>query len=262
MAPAGDPPVIATATKAWTDAFRAMAAMPVVAATGLALLIGLALLSDWLLSHIHTTLGNRWINLVTLVSGVLHSILLAPVAIAVHRYVLLGEAARSYPLNPIQSRYLRFVGFALLVDLFWAIPTYIQGLVPMTEAATGGMWWLNALAMVLFVVVIVVVVRRVILFPAIAVDAPAANWSNARRDTVGLSWTVALVLFCTALPAVAVGLVFVYVLAPIILKGETLGLSIMITIVHFVLLFAMAAAASHLYRALADVMTREADGRI
>ena len=37
-------------------------------------------------------------------------------------------------------------------------------------------------------------------FPAIAVDAVGATWSNARNDTKGHSWRVLFVFICTLLP--------------------------------------------------------------
>jgi hypothetical protein len=44
--------------------------------------------------------------------------LLAPLLIAVHRYVLLGEVRRYYSFRPI-GRYLRFVGYAVIFEIMF-----------------------------------------------------------------------------------------------------------------------------------------------
>ena len=44
--------------------------------------------------------------------------------------VLLGEKMNRYPLEPKSSRYLRFVGFAILVKILWLIPSTIESLIP------------------------------------------------------------------------------------------------------------------------------------
>ncbi len=64
---------------------------------------------------------------------------------------------------------------------------------------------LGLVVLALFIAVVIVTVRRVILFPAIAVDAPGATWSNARHDTKGSSWRVAFIFVCAALPAMILG---------------------------------------------------------
>ena len=56
------------------------------------------------------------------------SFLLAPLAIAVHRMVLLGETTDRYALDPSSLRYLRFVGFGILVTVLWSLPNALTSL--------------------------------------------------------------------------------------------------------------------------------------
>jgi hypothetical protein len=100
-------PIIETVSKAWIDAFGAVRAMPVIAVTALVIhfIIGvgvffasMALLLDpgrtvaeWISSPAWFAFG--------LLNAALLIVLLAPLMIAVHRYVIRGDVARHYPLN-------------------------------------------------------------------------------------------------------------------------------------------------------------------
>jgi hypothetical protein len=254
------PPVIATAIIAWGDAFRAIGAMPVVAGIAFVLVLvtsfaGLAIIPDP-----YALVRSPWLPVVSLGSSIVQAVLLAPLAVAVHRFVLLGEITNRYPLDPGSSRYLRFVGFAILVKILWLIPSTIQTLIlgPAKDnpALAAG---LGILVLVLFITVVIIVVRRAILFPAIAIDAPGATWSNARLDTKGSSWRVAFIFVLTALPIMVIGgplywLVLGQQAQPS--TGSWLFFSVIGAVVGVPALCAYAAAASHIYRARADVMTR------
>jgi hypothetical protein len=257
MAEREEPPIIATAVAAWRDAFRAIGAMPVVAGIGFALLVAMALVEFWIGADPYSLWGSRWLGIVGAVSGIVEGGLLAPLAIAVHRYVLLGEVTRRYPLDPSSPRYWRFLGYAILLNAIWFIPGIVQGLTPDIAAAP---MWLNSVVVVLFIAIIVVAVRRAILFPAIAVDAPGASWSNARRDTQGSSWGVAFILFCTLLPVVIL-LVPLVLLKPQLGGGHRLAYTVVSAVPQFLILCVLAAAASHIYRALANDLARGAAPR-
>jgi hypothetical protein len=259
------PPVIQTAVIAWGDAFRAIGAMPVVAGIGFVLVLATSLASFAIVPNPSAIVGSpgspliRWIPLIQLGSTIVQAVLLTPLAIAVHRFVLLGERTNRYPLDPGSSRYLRFVGFAILVNILWLIPSTIQSLILGAQnnpALAGG---LAIVVLVLLITVIIIVVRRAILFPAIAIDAPGATWSKARLDTKGSSWRVAVIFLLTALPPLVIGgPIYWLLLRPQAQPstGSWLFFYVIGSIVGVPLLCAYAAAASHIYRARADVMTR------
>jgi hypothetical protein len=52
--------------------------------------------------------------------------------------------------------------------------------------------------------VVVVPLRAIILFPAVAVDAPGASWSRAMADTRGYTWRIYSIVVLAALPLVLV----------------------------------------------------------
>lgn len=164
-----------------------------------------------------------------------------------------------YRLEPSSPRYLRFVGFAILVNLLWSVPTTMYGLLPDSKAeplinGVGGL-----IALVLFITIIIVLVRRAILFPAIAVDAPGAGWRNARQDTKGHSWRVAFIYLCVALPLLLlIPIYFLYMTSGA--QGMTghIVFSVVTLIIQVPTLCAFAAAASHIYRAYANNLARPA----
>jgi hypothetical protein len=184
----------------------------------------------------------------------LTGVLFAPLAIVVHRFVLLGETTNRYPLDPFDARYVRFVGFAVLFKLALVLPnllTSLQARVAPDSATTAVFGLVTA---VVVVVVLIMTLRRLILFPAIAIDAPGATWDNARRDTKGISWRVFFIFFCTALPQLIVsGAITALVLDR---GGGLMLLSIIGPFVGIPTIAAFAAAASHIFQARADNLIR------
>ena len=135
--PATKPLIIQTGGLAWRDSFRVIAAMPIVAGIAFTILILLSLVSVWIVPDPYALATSHWLPVFTLVSSIVSSLLLAPLAIAVHRYVLLGELTNRYPLDPFSARYVRFVGFAMLSKLLWSLPTITQGYIAGAQEAPG-----------------------------------------------------------------------------------------------------------------------------
>ena len=256
------PPVIKTAAIAWRDAFRAIEVMPAVAGIASVLYHVMSLAISAINANPYALVGSPWFPIISIGASIVQAVLLSPLAIAVHRFVLLGEEANRYPLEPKSGRYLRFVGFAILVKILWLIPNTIESLIPAARdnnpaLATG----LKFLAFVLVITVVIVVVRRAILFPAIAIDAPGATWSKARLDTKGSSWRVAFIFILTALPVLVINGLLAWLWLPLTPQaqpsaGSLLFFSVIEAVIAIPALCAFAAAASHIYRARADIMTR------
>jgi hypothetical protein len=253
------PPVIETAVIAWRDALRAIEVMPVVAGIAFVLVLVTSFASFAIIPNPYALVGSPWLPIISIGASIVQAVLLAPLAIAVHRFVLLGEKTNRYPLEPKSSRYLRFVGFAILVKILWLIPSTIESLIPADSGLAGVV---GIPAFVLVITVVIIVVRRAILFPAIAIDAPGATWSKARLDTKGSSWRVAFVFVLTALPILVISGLFAwlwFLLNPPPAQpsaGSFLFFSVIEAVIAIPALCAFAAAASHIYRARADIMTR------
>jgi hypothetical protein len=255
---AAKPAIIGSAVTAWRDASAAIGSMPNLMGVAFAILLAanaagaLITPSTDAAQAAHFSLGLQMIGFGL---GVVQSFLLAPVAIAVHRFVLLGEVTSGYTLNPSDQRFLRFFGFAVLLSALWTVPSAIMSLVfrnpdwgGMATAVSGLIFF------IVFIVICIVSLRSVILFPAIALDAPGAQWRNALADSKGHSWRLLFILICTAVPAILVALP-VYWLLLLRPQGLTLGSGAVYVaiqaIVQLPTLAAFAAAASRLFAVFA-----------
>lgn len=131
---------------------------------------------------------------------VLRVFALAPLAIAVHRFVLLGERSLLIPVTPA-GRLLRFGGWLILLGLMNSLPDLLFPTSPQALQPA-----LARLAVV--VVAIVVGTRLVLMFPAIAVQTGATPLPLSWNATRWQFWRIAGTLFVTFLPVVvATGLV-------------------------------------------------------
>jgi hypothetical protein len=253
------PSVLRSAVTAWGDSCSAIGRMPLVA--GIAFALQLAL---WYIvpSQLAASLG--WSEqIVSFALWIVTGFLMTPLVIAVHRYVLLGEPTRNYPLNPSNPRFLHFFSFAVVLVLLWeglrmlfTIQTPfsesappVPDLVGLTKAA------LFLASVALFIIAIVVMLRSIILFPAIAIDAPGAGWRNAIRDSKGHTWRVLFTMVFTLLPFIAVwGVVYVLFLQTVVwrtlpvMAGTQAAINVMTLCV-------LAAAASRLFRAFASKLS-------
>jgi len=140
----------------------------------------------------------------------IQAFLMTPYAIAVHRFVILGEVTMSYRLAPAEPRFRRFFGWSLaflvLSNASWALTLHEQTTLE------------NILGVALYLALMVVGLRLMVLFPAIAVDAPGANWRQAIADTDGHAWHIFLIIMATMLPFLIVA-----VAGKVILQGSIPG---------------------------------------
>ncbi len=108
---------------------------------------------------------------------------------------------------------------------------------------------------VLAIVVAVISVRCMILFAAIAVDAPGADWRNAIADSKGHSWRIFLVLLCTVAPAMIVAVVVTMILGFSLLTAE-LAVGVILPAIIVALTAALAAVVSRLFAAYSSQLGR------
>ena len=139
-----------------------------------------------------------------LVSALVTSLALTPLAIAIHRFILLGETTSSYRVELGKSRFRRFALYTFLLNLIALTPAIFGILflvavrwVPAVAAALLGL----GIAVVSFaaaIVLIVLLVRLTLLFPAVAVDAPLAGWNRALDQSKGHFWQILGALLLTS----------------------------------------------------------------
>ncbi len=255
MAEAVKPSTIDSAITGWRDAFNALRSMPGVA--GIAFVVMLAVnAAEIPLMPVNdaaeTGLGLQFLSFALVI---VQAFLLTPIAIAVHRYVLLHETTGRYALEPANPRFLHFFTFSIAVRALMIAPSiFMAGF----GVKSSHSFLAIGLSFVLMVVTWITALRLVVVFPAIAVDAPSANWRNAMRDTKGHSWWVFFILVFTSLPFVIIWVpVYWLLIKPEVVTWEMRAIVIFLqSAVGVTMLAAYAAVASRLYRALADQLGR------
>jgi hypothetical protein len=119
--------------------------------------------------------------------------LMTPYAIAVHRFIILGEKTTTYRIAPSEPRFRRFFAWSLALSMLANAGAAISLMLP-------GYTVLNAILESVFgIAAIVVGIRAIVLFPAVAVDAPGANWRQAMADTDGHAWQIFFIIVAVAL---------------------------------------------------------------
>ena len=245
MAMSGDLPIVETAIQGWRDAASARERMPNLFWIALAILIVLGVL--------HAAIGGYFSFIVSIIFSLAEALALTPLAIAVHRYVLLGEARDAYDFVPGDPRFQKFFLFTIALEILGAIPTLVA--LPFLFIAA---FLYSIVALVLSIATAIVAVRTVMLFPSIAVDASGADWRNAMADSKGHSWRIFFVLLCVVLPASVLAVIIMALFSwSYWLSGIVLAL-IVPAITVFVVA-AAAAAVSRLFAAYSNQLGRPAN---
>ena len=163
------------------------------------------------------------------VAGV-QAFLLTPYLIAVHRFIVLNEAGQRYALAPAEQRFQLFFLWSMVLSLMYWLPSFaMSGL--SKEPAVIFLAGIATIVVLLLIATTIISLRLVILFPAIAVDAPGATWRNAMADTKGNAWRILFVSLLAALPIIVTVIVVAVIGASIGLTSgkETSALAWLIT---------------------------------
>jgi hypothetical protein len=246
------PSVFRSAVTAWRDAFAAISKMPVVVGTAFAMMLSIAATNHALMPGAFG-FGSM---LVGVLDDAAQALLLTPAAIAVHRFIVLGERVGAYRIEPANPRFRRFFLFAFIVGTMLSASIAVMAVIGLFSPIAAGF-----AGYILFVVVAVLTLRTLILFPAIAVDARGAEWINAIGDSKGHTWRIFFTVVLVSIPLTAMNL-----LAPMWLGGAakqtalSLAISLLIQAASHVLgVIAYAALASRLFIALANRLARAND---
>lgn len=180
--------------------------------------------------------------------------LLTPFLIAAYRFVVLREVTTRYELTPRTHRFHIFFLWSVAVSLLYWVPMFafsrLFDRLPLPL--------LVAILLIVGVVLIAISLRAIILFPALAVDAPAATWGNAIADTKGNTWRIFFIVLLSGLPIATAAFLFLVVAERAGLMGEAqpptspfVG-AILDGVLGVVGLTLAAAVASRLYEQLGD----------
>jgi hypothetical protein len=252
------PWIIRWPATAWCDALAAIEQMPRVFGTALLGVVVLQSLSTFVISHEGPAdFGPRILHLIV---SIMQALLLTPAAIAVHRFVILQERTDRYRLDLADRRTSSFFLCAVAVQALISIPILLFWL---ARARLGlGVMSMVTVPTVIMIVWVLVTLRTLILFPAIAVEAPGVGWNNALLDTKGHAWRMFVLVIVTAIPAFAAGLLQLFWLGRAIPSGAV-GKAILIVLSGVettVTMAVYAALASRVFVALANRLAGQAAG--
>lgn len=187
--------------------------------------------------------------------------LLTPFFLAVHRLLLLGEEPARYALEPSSPRFQLLFGWLVVGVVLMSFPATLATL----AEAKGPVYYFgrppagfdSTILATVRIAAWIIVQQLLVLFPAVAVDAPGASWQNAVSDTRGHIWYA---LAVTILPFIPIGLLGLAVVS--LLKGwawatpgTLAGLIASLLWFGTMLLIAstlLAAIASRLYQVIGD----------
>ncbi len=186
--------VMSIAVMFWRMVWRAMARMPLLFATGLAAVLAIQLASRMAGFEPWRAPPTPLLLLLGGLASIGSTLVMAPTLIAMHRFVLLGEATKRAVWR-ITAGYWRFVGWQLLVNFLSLLPILLFASIGWKNWAVTG-----ALTSVCFAVVVVFDFRVLLLFPAIAIGTPFAAWRNAWRDSRGHFWRLSGTTLLATLP--------------------------------------------------------------
>jgi hypothetical protein len=237
-------PIVPTAIAAWQDVLAARERMPMLLWIAMAALFAVFFLESLL--HVPALLGF----LRGIVVAAAQALVMTPLAIAIHRFVLLGDITPAYRIDPNEPRFQKFFICALALSLIQLVPQLFRAL--LGHGVFG-----SQVALIASIVCAIAAARVSILFPAVAIDAPDADWRNALEDTRGHSWSLFFTMFVVALPAIVV----LFVLTALLLGRGWFARILLAALEAAIFAFlwaASVAAASRLYAAYADRLGKPA----
>ena len=204
-----------TAKSAWSSLFQALLAMAPLFLIGFALMVGLNIAIERLdpLLAIPTrdalkellTGGRRlpWLDVSKAIGmdfavWLLRAIIAAPMAVAVHRFILLGEVRRVYFLSRLSLRFARWV-FVLQIPVI-----ILSWLILFATGSTG----LPSLLWLLMAALIVLLISTSQLLPGVAVDEPSETFSGrietALERADNMLWRTTATFVLAFLPVILV----------------------------------------------------------
>ena len=149
--------------------------------------------------------------------SVLNAAILTPMIIAVHRFVILGEVTRLFAPHIFSRRFVHFLALSFIYQVMILAVTF-----PLALFGFHAMPIIAAI--VLFFGAVWIASRILIVFPAVAIDAPGASLRNAFADSQGEAWDIFAALFLIGLLLALISLgISASLIAPIAIAGAIAG---------------------------------------
>ena len=210
------------ASRSWQSFFLALRVMPRLFISAIILSAILAVIAFFvpaaILKHAHIAPGSTSFYVaVSIGLIILSSAIAAPLAVAMHRLVLLDQVTLGViSLGPRHTR-LFFVWMTVLQLAYRASDAMLMPF-------KNSLLFYNLLLIVSAIVMTVVSIHLAMIFPAVATEAPSENWrirmAKSWRQMHGHSWLFFRAAVLAGMPLVLAGLAIVI---PCIIFEETYG---------------------------------------
>lgn len=247
-------PILRTLAASYRDWRRALSALRMLAVSAFLILVALAAVEKFVPQSLwdQSLTGHA----LDLADDAIWALLLTPIVVAVHRFVIQDVATEGYTLplgDPVCQKFFAWL-FALKV--LSGLPFDLLGAMQALE------WplWASTLGFVVALVAAMgLSLRLTILLPALAVQAPGATVSYALADSKGQTLRLFVIFFLALVPWVAISIGGVLLLgrrievagAPQMMIGLVMG-----GLLQTIVLTLSAVIASHAFRSLAAAVNR------
>ena len=243
-------PVFRAVQLVWRDVWRAAWAMPNLFGVAFAIILALSILD--------AVMPKSLVEFppAALTVAAVRAFFLTPFLIAIHRFILIEEVTPRYALAPGEPRFLRFFGWSMALVALSISASLIVRVLSLIGLPQGVASIATA---VVLIIGLVITLRLIILFPAIAVEAPGAEASNAFADTRGYFWNIFVIVVAAGVPLVVFLIPVVFLAWPMFgVASSSKLLEIADAAVTGVIAYPLyVAVASRLFQALAErVMQR------
>ena len=202
------------ASRAWRSVFQAMARMPVLFVSAFLLFLLMHACSIWL----HRSLlrnGPGWGSYaVAVTQNIVSSLLTAPVAVAVHRWVLLNDIQPGLSWKPVYTRLFFFWALALhLLYMLMNLPIPLLISRAIRAGVTGWPFRSDLILLSFLPVLIAAVVSAylALVFPDVAIGESSASWIARVKASVarlrGNFWLLVRAAILAFLPVIAINVI-------------------------------------------------------
>jgi hypothetical protein len=192
-------PVVATIVATYREWWRACSALRTLVFSAFVILLAATTVSDFIPQRFwdRGPLGE----VLSLAQQAIRSVLLAPVLIGIHRFVILDEPAPGYAFPAGEPAFWTFVAWLFGLDVLTGLPIDLLGLMQVLNVPV---WTSTFIFIALLAAAVVLALRLSILLPAIAVDATGIKPALALADTRGYALRMLAITVLAAIPWLAV----------------------------------------------------------
>jgi hypothetical protein len=238
---------------AWHGAFGAMRRNPTIVLMVFCALFILTASFDYFVPPMHNAITNGPLShhvarstprraILGLIQDILTAIIVVPLMVSVHRFILLGE--HGHTLSNKQ-RLLSFGLCLVLINMMSGLPGEIEGVLRPQSMP-------QVMLLVAIVMIWIVTVRLLLTYPAAALDKSAPLLDSWER-TRGHWWYIAGVVTCGWLPFIAIFIILLLMFfpgfkIPSIFSGGWIALLLFSTLLRVLFIAVGAGLVSELYR--------------